>query len=80
MNAIPILGWLIDLAVKISMAVPFWIVWTKCGIGAKFFGFLPAVYLAPGFWNIVGVFICMGILMGFSPFRVSSSSESKAAQ
>lgn len=76
-NAIPIIGWILDLLVKISLALPFWIVWTVLGIGEKYAYGLPEVYHAPGFWNTVGVFICAGILKSFSPFVVNSKSESK---
>lgn len=69
MNQIPILGWLLDLVLKASLAVPFWLCWEVFGIGAKFFYFLPAVFFTPGFWSIVGLFICLGILNSFSPFR-----------
>ncbi len=75
-NNLPVIGWVVDLVFKCSLALPFWIAWTLCGIGPKFFAFLPDVYLAPGFWEIVGVFICLGILRQFSPFRAYSSSAS----
>lgn len=44
LNQIPIIGWLLDLIFKTSMALPFWLVWSVLGIGPKFFSFLPAVY------------------------------------
>lgn len=78
MNAIPVIGWIIDLASKISLSVPFWIVWMLCGIGAKYFYWLPDIYLRPGFWDCVGVFICLGVLGAFSPLRVASASTSEA--
>jgi hypothetical protein len=62
LNVIPVLGWLVDLGLKISLAVPFWIIWTNFGVGEKFFYFLPQVYIAPGFWECVGVFIVFPIL------------------
>lgn len=78
LNNIPIIGWILDLIFKISLAIPFWIIWTLLGIGAKFFYFLPAVFIAPGFWSIVGLFICIGILVQFSPFRSTFSCENKS--
>ena len=62
LNAIPGIGWLIDFILKASLAVPFWFIWTKFGMGEKYFYFLPEVYLHPSFWNCVGVFIVMPIL------------------
>jgi hypothetical protein len=62
MNKIPIIGWIISLIFNISMAVPFWIVWTLCGIGRKFFNFIPENYQSVGFWETVGIFTVIGIL------------------
>lgn len=73
LNTIPVFGWIIDFLAKTSLALPFWIVWTKLSIGVDFFGFLPAQYHRPGFWETVGVFIVLGVLKGFSPFNVSAS-------
>ena len=61
-NAIPIFGWLLDLIFKISLAVPFWIIWTGCGIGERFFWFLPQEYKTPRFWECVGLFIVVPII------------------
>lgn len=79
-NAIPGIGWLLSLFFSISLAVPFWIAWTACGIGETFFYFLPAVYHAPGFWSCVGLFIVSSILKSVLVPRlasVSNNSESK---
>lgn len=73
LNNIPIIGWIIDIIVKISLAIPFWIVWELLGIGETFFYFLPDVYHRPGFWNTVGVFMVSGILVQFSPFKSNVS-------
>ena len=62
MNGIPILGWLLSLAIHMSFAVPFWIAWTKYELGEKFFYFLPEVYYNVGYWEIIGVFTCTSIL------------------
>ncbi len=81
LNAIPIVGWFLDFGFKASMAIPFWIVWTVCGVGERFFYFLPKVYLSIGFWNCVGLFIAIGILKcvlvpTFSHNTTSSESKS----
>ncbi len=61
-NIIPIIGWLLSLALNASMAVPFWVIWTWSGLGARYFYWLPAVYLDIPFWHTVGLFIVIGIL------------------
>ena len=64
MNAIPIVGWLISFVINVFLSIPFWFIWTVCGIGRNFFTFLPEALQAPGFWAVVGIFICLEILRG----------------
>ena len=61
-NVIPVLGWLVSLGVSASMAVPFWACWTLCGIGERYFYFVPKVYQSIPFGHCVGIFIVLGIL------------------
>lgn len=76
LNGLPFVGWAIDLFVKISLSVPFYIIWTGFGIGRRFFYFLPDTYLEPEFWNCVGVFIVVPILKGiFVPHIVTVSQN-----
>ena len=75
LNSIPVIGWLMDLGFKISLAFPFWIVWSVCGIGEKYFYFLPQVYKDPGFWDCVGVFIVIPILKSIFLPRLSVSNK-----
>lgn len=80
LNFIPVIGWLVSAFFAASLAVPFWIIWTVCGIGEKYAYWLPPVYLNPGFWDCVGVFMVMGIIkLVFIPRLASSysSAESK---
>jgi len=78
LNYIPVLGWVIDLFFKVSLAIPFWIIWTLLGIGRKYFTFLPEIYLAPPFWDCVGVFIVVPILYNiFVPKFISISNDQK---
>lgn len=80
LNAIPFIGWFFSAFFAISLAVPFWLIWTVFGIGERYAYWLPAVYLSPGFWDCVGVFIVMGIIKTiFVPSFASShwSRESK---
>lgn len=75
-NAIPIIGWFLSLFFTVSLAVPFWIIWTVCGIGETYFYFLPKVYHGIGFWSSVGLFIVIGILKAvLVPKFVSVSTE-----
>ena len=81
MNAIPIVGWLISFIFCASTAFPFWIVWTVCGIGSKYFYFLPAVYHGIGFWESVGLFTVIGILKRvFTPQFANVTQKNEAAK
>lgn len=64
MNSIPVIGWALSLFFTASTSVPFWFIWTVCGIGRKFFYWLPTVYQSLGFWETVGLFMAVGILKG----------------
>lgn len=76
-NAVPVVGWGLSLLLNISLAIPFWIVWTGCGIGETYAYFLPPVYRAPGFWACVGIFIAMSIIKTvFVPKLVTVSQSS----
>lgn len=81
-NAIPVLGWILDVFFKASLAIPFWFFWTKMEVGQKFFNFLPDAYHVLGFWETVHLFICAGILVSFSPFRshISQSQTNSPKQ
>jgi len=61
-NHIPVFGWLISLFLNVSLAIPFWFIWTHCHIGQHFFYFLPQVFQSIGFWDCVGLFFVIGIL------------------
>lgn len=76
LNAIPIVGWILSLFFAISLAIPFWIVWSACGIGATYAYFLPSVYHSPGFWDCVGVFIAVSIIKAVFVPRLASTSAS----
>ena len=61
-NAIPFLGWFVSFVFSVSLAIPFWIIWTACGIGETYFYFLPKVYHEIGFWSCVGLFMVFSII------------------
>ena len=78
LNAIPIVGWLADFTFKVSLAIPFWFIWSVLGIGEKYFYFIPIVYQDPSFWDCVGIFIVVPILNDiFVPKLVSIRNEQK---
>lgn len=77
LNYIPIFGWILDFIFKVSLAVPFWFIWTVSDIGGEYFYFLPDKFQKIDFWPTVGIFVCLGILKSFSPFVVSSSSTNE---
>ncbi len=78
MNMLPFGGWVVYFIYKVSLALPFWLIWSVMGIGAKFFPFLPPVYLAPGFWETVGVFIVIPIVYSiFIPRIVNISVNNR---
>jgi hypothetical protein len=82
LNAIPFLGWFLSLFFSVSLAVPFWITWTVCGIGEDYFYFLPTVYQKIGFWACVGLFMVLSILKAVLIPRlasVSNTNETKRA-
>lgn len=64
---IPILGWIWGVGAAMSMAVPFWLVWTVFGIGAKYFRFLPWYWASIPFFDCVGIFIILGIVKALLP-------------
>ncbi|MEI6422408.1 MAG: hypothetical protein WCP55_09330 [Lentisphaerota bacterium] len=78
LNTIPVFGWLLSLAINVSLAVPFWICWTLFGIGGKYFYFLPDVYHHIGFWSCVGIFMVFSILKGMLyPYSLISVTNKK---
>ena len=74
-NKLPIIGWLISLVANISLSIPFWICWTACGVGQKYFYFLPDVYRSIPFWDCVGIFIVLSVLRGLFPSLASVSQS-----
>jgi hypothetical protein len=78
LNALPFVGWAMSLFFAISLAVPFWFVWTVCGIGATYFYFLPPVWQGPGFWACVGIFISVSIIKAVFVPKLASVSTTTA--
>lgn len=81
LNAIPVIGWFFSAFFSISLAIPFWFIWTVCGIGERYAYWLPTIYLHPGFWDCVGIFISMSIIkLVFIPSLGASSSSSSGGK
>jgi hypothetical protein len=62
LNSIPFVGWTIDFILKVSLAIPFWFIWTYSSIGSQYFYFIPRVYQIIPFWHCVGLFMILPIL------------------
>lgn len=76
MNAIPVIGWILSLIFTTSTSIPFWICWTACGLGARYFYWLPPVYHSIPFWHCVGLFMVVGILRrAFIPTLASTVTQ-----
>lgn len=61
-NIIPVVGWILSLLVNASLAVPFWLCWTVCGIGKGYFQFLPEQWQSIPFWDCVGIFMVVTLI------------------
>ncbi|MXW54747.1 MAG: hypothetical protein F4X44_05340 [Gammaproteobacteria bacterium] len=63
MNRIPVLGWIGSIVLNLSLSIPFWFIWSVCGVGRHFFtNLLPEPFLRPSLWVILGLFICIEII------------------
>ena len=65
------------LAINLVYAAVFYFAWTYYEIGRTFFSFLPQQFIAPGFWQIFGIFVCLSVLKNYSPFSVSAEAKAK---
>lgn len=77
-NVLPIFGWFLSFVGNVSLAIPFWICWTICGIGEKYGYFLPEIFQSIPFWDCVGIFMSLSIINTFLPKLVNNSSSSKS--
>jgi hypothetical protein len=81
LNAIPFVGWFLSAFVSFCLAVPFWFIWTVCGIGETYAYWLPPVYRHPGFWACLGIFMVVSIIKSvFVPKLVSVSNDAKMSK
>lgn len=79
-NALPIVGWFLSFAGNVSLAIPFWICWTCCGIGSSYFDFLPECWQSIPFWNCVGIFMSVSIIKTVFVPKLASVSQSADAK
>lgn len=76
MNALPVVGWILSFIGCASLAVPFWIVWTSCGLGSFYFGeFIPERFAVIPFWHCVGLFMVVSVFKTLMPKIVSVSQS-----
>lgn len=62
LNVIPVVGWIINLLLVMSLSVPFWLIWTVFDFGERYFYFVPETYHSLPFWHCVGLITVIGIL------------------
>ena len=76
-NMLPVVGWLLSFFGNVSLAIPFWICWTVCGIGEIYFDFLPAQWRSIPFWNCVGLFMSVSVIKTVFVPRLCSVSQTQ---
>lgn len=60
------LGWLWTCV----LAVPIWLLWSVCGLGARYFGFLPPAWQSVSLLHAVGLLLLLAIgRSAFSPVK-----------
>ena len=59
-TVIPILGWLISAIFAVLIAIPLHFLWGW--LGPTYFGFVPAIYLNMGFWDMAGLLVLVGFI------------------
>jgi len=62
MNYIPIVGWFVSILINMSLAFPFWFLWTQLGAGSRYFSWLPSIWHKVPYWDLVGLFVLVHIL------------------
>ena len=60
LTALPLLI-LIDWLWTCLLAIPVWLLWTVCGLGARYFGFLPQAWLSMPLLHMLGLFLLLAI-------------------
>ena len=57
-----VLAIFMNLVLNTIIASLFWLFWTVFGIGTRFFGFLPKIYLNISLLCCMGIFVCIGLV------------------
>jgi len=60
LNSIPIIGWLINIVLMISLAIPFYFMWGH--VAPIYFYWIPEVYQEIPFWDCEWLFTVISIL------------------
>ena len=80
-NKLPVLGWIISFILNTSLAVPFWFIWTYCEFGSFYFGeWIPQRFESIPVWNIVGLFIVLGIFRHILPTFIAVNNSSSSGK
>ena len=77
-NQIPVIGWMWQFVLAVSLSVPFWFFWNVAGIGATYFYWLPETYQRIPFWDCVGIAVVVSILKYVLVPRLASVSNSNS--
>lgn len=60
LNSIPVIGWITNIVLMASLAVPFYFMWNY--VAPTYFYWLPDVYQNIPFWDCVWLFTVISIL------------------
>jgi len=60
-------------------AVPVWLLWTDCGLGTRYFTFLPVTWQSVPLMHVVGLFLLIAIMRtAMSPMKFTVKARSPA--
>lgn len=59
--ALPLLA-LLNWLITGALALPAWLLWTVCGLGARYFGFLPQAWQGITLPHLAGLFVLAAIV------------------
>lgn len=60
-NKLPFVGWSFSIVASISISIPFYFIWNA--LAPTYFYWLPQVYLQIPFWDCVGLFVVVPIVL-----------------
>ena len=77
-NAIPFLGWFLDLSLNASTSVPFYFPWNH--LCPKYMPFIHAPYDHLPFWDCVWLFMLIGILKSTLVPKLANVTQNNEAK